>query len=164
MKKFVLASLLIMGCFVGGRAYATSFVDNEYGVPERSTQEIDYEVVTSKLFDAYNCTDTSQYVFEGGGTSSTAGKVFLSGYEEVLLHYNMGTYTSTGTYTVRLYTQSGVEDFWANVNADIVITGTTTGNLNISETAAKAFRAGVTTTATGTTALSVTLDRRRKKK
>lgn len=163
MKKWFWVFIFVGYCMCGN-VYAASFEDNTYGVPERSAQEIDYEVITSKLFDAYNCTDTSQYVFEGGGTSSTAGKVVIAGYDEVLLHYNMGTYTSTGTYTVRLYTQSGVEDFWANVNADIVITGTTTGNLNISETAAKAFRAGVTTTATGTTALTVTLDRRRKKR
>lgn len=162
MKKWILYFIFVVG-FVGGNVHA-AYVDNDFGVSEQSAQEIDYEVVTSKLFDVYNCTTTSGYVFEGGGTSSTAGKVYLAGYDEVLLHYNMGTYTSMGTYTVRLYTQSGVEDFWANVNADIVITGTTTGNLNISETAAKAFRAGVTTTATGTTALTVTLDKRRKKR
>lgn len=162
MKRFILAGLFVVGMFAGS-AQAASFVDNAYGVPERSAQEINYEVVTSKLFDAFNCTSTTEYVFEGGTNTSTAGKVLIAGYDDVLLHYNMGTYTSTGTYTVRLYTQSGAEDFWANVNADIVITGTTTGVLNISETTAKAFRAGVTTTATGTTALTVTLDRRRKK-
>ena len=172
MQKFILAGLFVVGCFIGGNAQA-AYTDNEFGVPEQSAQENDYEQVTCKLFENFSISTswgtitghgTDSFSFEGGGTSSTSGKVNIAGYDDVLLHYNMGTYTSTGTYTIRLYTQSGVQDFWANVNADIVITGTTTGSLNISEVGAKAFRAGLNTTAIGTESVTVTLDKRRKKR
>ena len=164
MKKFILAGLFTIGCFVGSNTHAASFIDNEYGVPERTTQENDYEVITSKLFDGFNCTSTSGYVYEGGGTSSTAGKVNIAGYDDIVIHYNMGNYTASGTYTIKLYTQSGVEDFWADLDADIDITGTATGAFPIMEVAAKAFRAGLITTEIGTTSCTVTLDRRRKKR
>lgn len=169
----MLAGLLIMGCFVGGSAYAAPFVDNEFGVPERSTQENDYEMVSCKLFDVFSISTswgtitghgTDSFSFEGGGTSSTSGKVNIAGYNDVLLYYNMGTYTSTGTYTLRLYVQSGAEDFWFDLYADTVITGTKTGTINISETGAKSFRAGLNTTAIGTETVTVTLDKRRKKR
>ena len=164
MKKFILAGLFVVGCFMGGNAHAASFVDNAYGVPELTTQEIEYEVVTSKLFEGFNCTTTSGYVYEGGGTSSTAGKVIIAGSDDLLISYSMGSYTATGTYTIKLETQSGVEDFWADLGADIIITGTETGSFPIMEVVAKAFRAGINASEIGTTSCTVTLGRRWKKR
>src|SRR3990167_2546452 len=117
MKKFILAGLFMVGLFVGN-IHAASFVDNEYGVPERSVQENDYEMITCKLFDAFSLSTswgtitghgTDSFSFEGGGTSSTSGKVNIAGYDDIMFYYKMGTYTSTGTYTIRLYVQSGYE-------------------------------------------------------
>ena len=174
MKRFVLYGLFIFGCLVGGNVHA-AYVDNEFGVPEQSTQENDYEMVTSKLFDAFSISSswgtitghgTDSFSFEAGGTSSTSGKVNIAGYEDVLLYYNMGSFTAgnTGTYTLRLYIQSGVQDTWYDLHADTAITGTATGTINISETGAKSFRAGMNTTAIGTETIAVTLDKRRKKR
>jgi hypothetical protein len=174
MKKFVLAGLFVVGLFVGNVNISNAaFVDNAYGVPEQSAQENDYEMITCKLFEAFSISSswgtitghgTDSFIFEGGGTSNTAGKVNVAGYDDLLLYYNMGTYTSTGTYTIRLYIQSGVENTWFDLGADIVMTGTTTGAINISETGAKSFRAGLNTTAIGTESVTVTLDKRRKKR
>ena len=173
MKKFILAGLFVVGCFIGGNAQA-AYTDNEFGVPEQSAQENDYEQVTCKLFENFSISTswgtitghgTDSFSFEGGGTSSTSGKVNIAGYDDIVLHYNMGTFTegNAGTYTLRFYTQSGVQDFWANLQADIVIIGTTTGVIPISEIGAKSFRVGLNTTAIGTETITVTLDKRRKK-
>ncbi len=53
--------------------------------------------------------------YEINGTSSTSGKVNIAGYDDVLIHLkrkpnNMGTYTSAGTYTIRLYTQGVLDE------------------------------------------------------
>lgn len=171
MKKFIFAGLFAVGCFVGGNTHAATFVDNTDGVPERTSQEAGYELVTSKLFDNFSISTSwgtitghgsDSFVYEGGGDSSTSGKINIAGYEDVLLYYNMSNYNS-GTYTMRLFVQSGAEDFWADLKADTVITGTATGTINISETGAKSFRAGLNVNAIGTETFTLTVDKRRKK-
>ena len=167
MKRFILAGLFVVGCFAGN--VQAAFTDNEFGVSERPAQENDYEYTTSKLFDAFslgNSYGTGVFAYEGGGTSSTAGKVNIAGYDDVLLYYNMGTWSAsnTGTYTLRLYVQSDNDNFWANLNADTLIGGTNTGTINISETGAKFFRAGLSCTVVGTQTFWLTMDKRRKKR
>lgn len=160
---------LLAALFFCSTAFA-AYSNNENGVPEEIRVHGNYEVISAKLFDGFSISTnlgtitghgSNSFVYTAGGTATTSGQINIAASDDVVLTYNMSA-LSTGTRTVRFFGKGSTGE-WADLEFDLLFTGTGTGVIKLMETGLHNLRAGMNTTEIGTDTFTLTADRRRKR-